>query len=320
MEIRQGPLVSICVPAYNCERFISDTLTCLCRQTHQHLEIIVVDDGSADQTAAMIKSVTDSRISIIQVVNGGASKARNIAYQRANGNYIVFFDADDLVQPEFVASQLEIMQNREDAIVISGWGRFYSDIAEDFKRCEDLIPYPHSMENWIVQNWYNCQHNTPPGRLFIPRKIIEQAGPWDETLTLNDDFEFFTRIALSASCLIPNPGALYHYRSGINGLSSQKDKRAYLSLFKSLAHSFELAISKYPENSAVKVACANLWQSFIYEVYPHLKDERLVAERAIQTFGGASFNYPAGGLTGILVKLFGWQIAKRIKLILNRNR
>ena len=312
------PLVSVCVPAYDCAKYITETLACLCCQTHVNLEIIVVNDGSADETLTLAKSVEDTRVTVLDFENRGAATARNIAYKHSKGDYIIFFDADDCVAADFISSQLNALSRRTDCIAVSAWGRFYRSVQEDFKLNKELIDRPCTLEDWIVANWYSSQHNTPPGRLLIPRVIVERAGLWNESLSLNDDFEFFTRIALNAAKIIPNPEAVYCYRSGINGLSNTKSDEAYLSLFESMKLSFDLAIGKYGTNSEVRRACANQWQSYIYEVYPRLPEQHLKAQEAIKKLGGADFKYPAGGLTSLLIKFLGWKVAKNLKLILKR--
>jgi glycosyltransferase involved in cell wall biosynthesis len=127
------PLVSICVPAYNCGKYIGETLSCLCSQTYTNIEIIVVNDGATDETLKNASSNSDHRISIINVVNGGASKARNIAYQHAAGRYIVFFDADDYIESGFIDQQLQKINNSDDEIVLAAWGRFYNNNRSSFR-------------------------------------------------------------------------------------------------------------------------------------------------------------------------------------------
>ncbi|MDN3584420.1 glycosyltransferase family 2 protein [Mucilaginibacter flavus] len=306
-------LVSVCVPAYNCGLYIADTLRCLCAQSYQNIEIIVVNDGSDDDTVDRANAIKDSRIRLLDIPNRGAAGARNMAYEHSSGDFIVFFDADDIVGPDFISTQLQTALQWPDCIVVSAWGRFYTDTGLDFKLCEEPLSTPHTLEEWIITNWYNSQHNTPPGRLFLPRSIVEQAGPWNEQLTLNDDFEFFTRVALHAKMIVPAPSALYYYRSGVNGLSSQKTDEAYMSLFRSMQLSFEHAITVYGKNEKVRRSCANLWQAYIYEVYPRLKQQRIFAKQQIKALGGADFAYPAGGLTRLLIRLAGWRIIKHLK-------
>lgn len=313
-----NPLVSICIPAYNSELYIKDTLNSILDQTYSNIELIVVNDGSTDNTVKVVQSIKDKRISIISVTNGGASKARNIAYQKAKGEFIMFMDSDDLISSEFLEKQLLLVINNTDCIAISSWGRFYRPDRADFKLLVELLPEPHNFEDWITSYWYQNKHNTPPGRLLIPRKIIESAGLWNEDLTLNDDFEFFTRIAYCATKLIPNRDSSYYYRSGIGGLSTANDEKAYLSLLKSFELSFSLVLSKFGQNPIVKKACANLWQSFIFETFPLLKKERLIANKKINQLGGTNLTYSSSGLTNFSVKLLGWKITKHVKLFLKK--
>ena len=316
--IMPNPLISICIPTYNAEKYIEETLNSILAQTYSNIELIVVNDGSTDNTCQIVRSINDNRITILSTTNGGASKARNIAYQKAQGEFIMFMDSDDLISSDFLEKQLFLIINHADCIAISSWGRFYRPDRADFKLFHELLPEPHDFEGWITSYWYQNKHNTPPGRLLIPRKIIERAGLWNEDLTLNDDFEFFTRIAYCATKLIPNPDSLYYYRSGIGGLSSANDEKAYLSLLKSFELSFNLVLSKFGQNQLVKKACANLWQSFIFETYPLLKKERLFARKKIDQLGGSNLHYPAGGRTAILIKILGWKMTKSLKLYLKK--
>ena len=101
-----NPLVSICIPSFNSEKYIEETLTSLFNQTYQHLEIIVVDDGSTDNTINKLASIKDSRFTFTVQQNKGASAARNKAYSLSTGEYIKFMDADDLINPDFINAQL----------------------------------------------------------------------------------------------------------------------------------------------------------------------------------------------------------------------
>lgn len=311
-------LISICIPAFNAEKYIAETLYSILAQPYSDIEVIVVNDGSTDNTYQVVRSINDKRITILSVTNGGASKARNIAYQKTKGEFIMFMDSDDLISSEFLEKQLMSLINHTDCIAISSWGRFYRPDRADFKLLDELLPEPHNFEDWITSYWYQNKHNTPPGRLLIPRNIIKRAGLWNEDLTLNDDFEFFTRIACCATKLIPNPDSLYYYRSGIGGLSTANDEKAYLSLLKSFELSFSLVLSKYGQNPIVKKACANLWQSFIFETYPLLKKERLIANKKINQLGGSNLTYSSSGLTNFSAKLLGWKITKHLKLCLKK--
>lgn len=96
-----SPLVSVVIPAYNAEAYIERTLLAICRQKYTHLEIIVIDDGSIDRTAAIVRAHArrDGRIRLMQKTNGGVASARNLGIEQARGEFIAPIDADDIWYP-----------------------------------------------------------------------------------------------------------------------------------------------------------------------------------------------------------------------------
>lgn len=99
----QTPLISVIIPAYNAEKYISKCIRSVQENTYENLEIIVVNDGSEDTTCQMVEAISDSRIRLINQENGGVSKARNTGLNNATGEYIAFIDADDYVSPDYFA-------------------------------------------------------------------------------------------------------------------------------------------------------------------------------------------------------------------------
>ena len=100
------PLVSILVPAYNAEAWISDALRSAIAQTWKPKEIIVVDDGSTDGTLAVARQFESNQLRVVTHKNQGASATRNKAYSLCKGDYIQFLDADDLIGPDKIAKQI----------------------------------------------------------------------------------------------------------------------------------------------------------------------------------------------------------------------
>ena len=96
----QKPFFSIIIPAYNLENYIAAALQSVLVQTFQDFEIIIVDDGSTDETVSIIQSFHDPRIRLVSQVNGGVSRARNAGMKKAVGAYIAFLDGDDYWYPE----------------------------------------------------------------------------------------------------------------------------------------------------------------------------------------------------------------------------
>src|SRR5271155_3333787 len=101
------PLVSILIPAYNAEAWISDTLRSAIAQTWERKEIIVVDDGSKDQTLAVARQFESEQLKVVTQKNQGAAATRNNAFAMSEGDYVQWLDADDLMAPDKTAKQME---------------------------------------------------------------------------------------------------------------------------------------------------------------------------------------------------------------------
>lgn len=112
-------LVSIITPVYNGEKFVAETIESVLKQTYPNWEMIVVDDGSKDSSAAIIRQFAerDCRITSVQQPNGGSASARNNGIRRARGQFIALLDADDLWEPNFLESQLALMKEKNALLV-----------------------------------------------------------------------------------------------------------------------------------------------------------------------------------------------------------
>lgn len=106
------PLVSVIIPAYNAAPWIAHTVRSVLDQSFDDLEVIVVDDGSTDATASVLRTLIDPRLRVIQQVNGGVSCARNTGLEAARGAYIGFLDADDAMEHTNIAEKLEALAER----------------------------------------------------------------------------------------------------------------------------------------------------------------------------------------------------------------
>ena len=112
------PLVSVVIPAYNAEDFITETLDSVLSQTYDNIEVLVVDDGSKDKTPQIVQSFAqkDSRITLLQQQNSGVAAARNLGIQKSRGEYVAPLDHDDIWYPEKLEKQVECMLNSDDSV------------------------------------------------------------------------------------------------------------------------------------------------------------------------------------------------------------
>ncbi len=112
------PLISVVIPLYNKEKWVKRCVESVLDQTYSHMEILIVNDGSTDNSLQVVETIEDNRIKIINKPNGGVSSARNLGIEHAKGEYIAFLDADDEWEPKHLDILLEGFERFKDAIVV----------------------------------------------------------------------------------------------------------------------------------------------------------------------------------------------------------
>lgn len=314
-----GMIVSIIIPCYNSSRYIGEAIDSVLAQTHTLFELILVNDGSTDETEIIIRSYTDSRIRYIYQPNRGQSAASNAGIAAAKGDYIKFLDADDVLHPDHLAAQLAVLKDDPGAVASCNWARFYNDdpglaVVSDEVIQEDLLPV-----DWLKQS-LSKRYDMMPGWLWlIPRTVLEKAGGWDESLTVNNDFEFSTRLLQHTSAVKYAADARLYYRSAVAGsLSSQKTEAGYRSAFsaakKGCGHLLQMDSS-----TDMKRLCANKYLFWMFELYPQYPVLVKEMEAEVKKLGGG--NRKIGGRSKImhgLQQLFGWKFAKRCWLFFRK--
>jgi len=317
------PLVSILIPAYNAGKWIQETLGSALNQTHKNCEIIVVDDGSQDDTRkraqAFAAQYPAARIRIEPQENAGASAARNYALRLGQGDFIQYLDADDLLAPEKIARQLAALTQQPPLTLAMGtWGRFTNDPAQT-AWAENEAVYQARSGVEFLQLKLETHSMIQPGAWLIPRKLCELAGPWNESLSLNDDGEYFARVAIRAERLFYTPNAHTHYRSAISAsLSQRRTPRALDSLYRSeqLTISHLLSENDSPRSRA---AAALGWRRLACELYPEAPELARTARKAARDLGAVD-DSPLGVPSWVTwaARLVGWANARRLQLLRNR--
>lgn len=304
------PLVSIVMAAYQAEKHLAAALDSALAQTYPRLEIIVVDDGSTDSTAAILEDYRHRPgITVIRQPNAGQSSALNRGLAEARGDYIKFFDADDLLGPDSVAIQVAALAaHPTDRLAYGEWARFYADPAE----CH-FTPRPGYQNGtpveWLLATWANAETMYQCALWLIPRALLERAGGWDIRLGLINDLEFFTRLVLASGGVVHTPGARLCYRSGLPGsLSRQTSERALRSAHLScrLAVASILAAEDSPRTRRI---CADTLQTLAQSYYPagrRLMNDALAEARRL---GGSSIRPGGGAAFRLLSHLLGWKAA-----------
>ncbi len=117
---RKTNLVSVIIPAYNAAPFINETINSIVGQSYTEWEVIVVDDGSTDNTSSICEQFSCSKLRLISQQNTGVAVARNNGLLNAKGDFVVFFDADDLMSPDFLLERVQILQNQQEIGFVGG--------------------------------------------------------------------------------------------------------------------------------------------------------------------------------------------------------
>jgi glycosyltransferase involved in cell wall biosynthesis len=189
-------------------------------QTNQDFEVIIVDDGSTDETKQMLLSLTDTRIQCIFLrENYGAPRARNVGIEMAKGKYIAFLDSDDSFLPDHLSNALKILDLRESVcsysqvIIDRGNGINYLKPSRACKEDEEVSEYYLCSQGWV-------QTST----LVLPASLAK-AVKYNEAFRSNNDADFTIRLVNAGGKLImqDNPGAIYYDRHDYSRLSRLDD-------------------------------------------------------------------------------------------------
>ena len=217
-------LVSVVIPCYNAEPWVGKAIQSCLDQTHQPMEIIVVDDGSTDQSKQSVLTAarnTHVSVRLIECSHKGASAARNQGLAAATGEYVQFLDADDLMSPRKIELQAGMADLRHDLVLCGPWiwlrqsnGHLEAEPQGEHMNCAgDLV------QQWLEGNFFavHC--------LLWPRKILLELGGWDETLSACQDGDLFMRAVLKGVEIRFVPESLVYYRTGHTrvSLSTRRD-------------------------------------------------------------------------------------------------
>lgn len=216
-------LVSVIVPTYNDEQYIAECLRSIINQTYPNIEIIVIDDGSADRTASVVNKFSD-RVKYIYQENQGPSVARNTGLNIATGCYLAFVDADDLIDKTMIAKLVSEIELNSADIAICGMNQF----TRINDRVKIIAAYP-GKTSLVIGNdrifeslypYFNTEKLNPPyGRIYRLELLRKMNLQFDSSLSLGEDFifnlEYFSKITRFCSL----GEALYQYRRGNNYLT-----------------------------------------------------------------------------------------------------
>lgn len=215
---------SIVIPAFNRAASIEACINSVFSQTEQDYEIIIVDDGSKDNTKEVVESITDSRIRYIYQENGGGSKARNTGIDNAKGKYIAFLDSDDLFLPHHLANALVELEKGDNVCIYTQVIVDRGDDVEFIKPHRSIREGEHISE-YLMRDRGFVQTST----LVVPRHLALKSK-YDELISTGQDYDFAIKLVHNGGMLkmLPKPGAIWNDQWSANRLSSKSNPKQRL--------------------------------------------------------------------------------------------
>jgi glycosyltransferase involved in cell wall biosynthesis len=208
------PLVSVIIPCYKQAEYLAGAIDSALAQTYSPVEVVVVNDGSPDDTEKVALSYGDA-IVYVGRANGGLSAARNSGIACAKGRFLKFLDADDHLHPEQIAWQMEALAGREDLLSLTTV-RLYRD-----GRPDEYVDHVPTAAALLPDLFQDIDWGGTHGWLF-PTVLVRKAGGFDETLRFAEDWEFFTRLGLLGAALVVDPRVGCYYRQRAGSMSADR--------------------------------------------------------------------------------------------------
>lgn len=241
-------LISVIIPLYNKERHVARAIDSIYAQTYKNFEVIVIDDGSSDNSADVVIAMKMDNLSLIRQENRGVSAARNSGIRRSNGDIIAFLDADDEWRVDFLETIIQLMDRYDDAGL---YATSYAICGDDGIVTErNLTGIPPSPWHGLIDNYFKVILYSLPissSCVAIPKKVFVDVGMFAEGEPRAEDQEMWFRVALKYKIAFCNTPCATYYHNADNRVCKTMIEREPKFFFDTLQHAADM--SNNPENS-----------------------------------------------------------------------
>jgi glycosyltransferase involved in cell wall biosynthesis len=226
VTLSQEPLISVVIPAYNAERYIRQAIESVLAQTYSRLEVLVVDDGSTDGTADLVRAFAPT-VRYIRRENGRQAAARNTGIRAATGEIVAFLDADDVWRPEKIEKQLALLRQQPEL------GLVYCSMIEIDPEGRELAVRRPGMRGQPTCAILLGQAGGGSGSTaIVPRRVLDKVGLFDEALPPCEDTEFLWRMSCDFPIdFVDEPLVGYRLHPGNDHKNVDKMAHAWTALY-----------------------------------------------------------------------------------------
>lgn len=301
-------MVSVIIPAYNAEKTLTQTLDSVFSQTYQEIEVILINDGSTDATNSIAFNYPN-KVKVINILNNGVSYARNLGLKHANGKYIQFLDADDLLLPQKLALQVQLLESSNADVAYGHWQRFTQN-GEDFIITDTITKnITGNIEIALFENFW-C----PPAALLYSSEITKKIH-WRSNLPIIQDARYLLDAAIAKGKFIFTPNIMALYRDGQLNSLSQKSEIAFVrDCFENCKEVFQIWKDDIPANTEKKAAVINVLRYCINRL--SVLDFSIAMEAIDFLLSIEPYYLPKEkGMLRVISKLFGYEKAERLARI-----
>jgi glycosyltransferase involved in cell wall biosynthesis len=264
-------LVSVVIPAYNSAAFLPRTLNSVLEQTYHNFEVLVVDDGSTDDTQGVVQSYAkDSRICYIYQKNGGAPSAKNAGAQMAKGEFVLFLDADDLLSRDAIEKMYKAFSQSQAA-----WGNIGVLKLDGEKK---ILRHATTPEGDMVMAILDDDFVTRCP--FYPRSEFLGIGMFDTNFPIREDWDINIRMIRAGKPYVVIDEPLYLY-SRIEGSLTTGNRRKVLRFTEKLLLKHHKVMADAGNAQVAKIYAKNMWQlarEYFYELKEYRESMRCAAE------------------------------------------
>lgn len=299
-------LISVIVPIYNLENYIDRCLESIIGQTHQNLEIILVDDGSTDRSGKICNKwkEKDERIQIIHKINGGAASARNVGIEYASGEFVAFVDGDDWIESNMYEILLAKMISTKSEIATCGMYLVNGKYRRKYKCQKGIRVYNKvdAIKNVLLEKSIDV---SPCNKLFQKSVFLNLRFPEGET---NEDAAIILDIFENATNIVQIGSPYYYYYQRDGSVSSTFDEKNLYNLYKHAYQIEDRIEHDYPE--LVKYANVYVLNQIITIIKCLLQDKNGNRGRELEIYRKALKNYESKNIVKYLT------IKRKILLLL----